>query len=215
MEEKSEVEQRVLRAARRLFVAQGVAKTPLRAIAAEAGSSESGVLRFFRDKDDLARAVMDSCWVEVNDQMSEALRVQSRSSDDPRFLLVEVVRALLEHALADKQTVAFRAYAIFTTRDRPAPTRSSRRTIVHGSMHTVSIDKGLDELCGRCVAHAIPGLSEAGITQSGLCHLTLSRVHGVIGGWYLSEQDPVVHGHPVSLEDALAVLRRVVYVNGS
>ena len=213
MEEKSEVEQRVLRAARKLFVAQGVAKTPLRAVAAEAGSSESGVLRFFRDKEDLARAVMDSCWVEVNDEMSEALRVESERNDDPRFLLVEVVRALLEHALTDRQTVSFLVnhfhYTVSAGSDEKLAADNRSRLNAYREYR-----QRLDELCGRSVAHD-PRLREAGITQSGLCHFTLSLVYGVIGGWYLSEQDPVVHGQPVSLEDVLAVIRRVVYVNGS
>ena len=156
---------------------------------------------------------MDSCWVEVNHQVSEALRVKSERSDDPRFLLVEVVRALLEHALADRQTVSFLIshfhYTVSAGSDEKLAADNWLRLDAYREYR-----QRIDELCRRSVAHD-PGLLEAGVTQSGLCHLTLSLVYGVIGGWYLSEQDPAVHGHPVSLEDALAVLRRVVYVNGS
>jgi AcrR family transcriptional regulator len=213
LEEKSEVEQRVLAAARKLFLAQGVARTPLRAIAAEAGTSESGILRFFLGKDDLARAVMDSCWVEVDDHIAEALRVNSEHSDDPRFLLVEVVRAILEHAATDKRARSFLVshfhYTLSAGSDEKHPTANASRFNAYREYRLT-----IDELCARIAAYD-PGLREAGITQAGLCHLTLSLLYGISGGWYLSERNPMVHGPAVPLEDALVVLRRVVYADGS
>ena len=64
----SDVSQRVMRAAKQLFFAKGFAGTPLRAIATEAGTSESGVLRLYHSKNGLLRAVYASCWAEINEQ---------------------------------------------------------------------------------------------------------------------------------------------------
>ena len=50
-----------MRAAKQLFFAKGFAGTPLRAIANEAGTSESGVLRLYHSKNGLLRAVYASC----------------------------------------------------------------------------------------------------------------------------------------------------------
>jgi AcrR family transcriptional regulator len=213
VEEKSEVEQRVLRAARRLFLAQGAARTPLRAVAAEAGTSESGILRFFRDKDDLACAVMDACWVEVNDNMVEALRIGSGRTDDPRSLLIEVVRAVLEHAAADMRATSFLVSHFHYTLSA-----GSSEKLPEGAQHRLNAYRRyrgmIDDLCGR-IEEYDPSLREAGITRAGLCHLTLSLLYGITGGWYLSARDPTVHGPAVPLEDALNVLRKVVYPNGS
>ena len=211
--ERPEVEQRVLRAAKKLFMAQGIAKTPLRTIAAEARTSESGILRFYKDKDDLACAVMDLCWVDINDQIAEALRVGSERSDDPRFLLMEVVGSILGHASSDRQQMSFLIshfhYTLSGGSDE-APTEIDHSRFTGYSEYRRTID----ELCARIAAYD-PGLREAGITQAGLCHLTLALVYGVTGGWYLSERDPVIHGPGVPMEDALSVLRKVVYPSGT
>jgi AcrR family transcriptional regulator len=209
VEERSEVELRVLEAAKRLFVQQGVAKTPLRAVASEAGTSESGVLRFFRDKDDLARAVMDLCWLEVDGVIAEAVRASAERSADPRSWLLAVVRAILEHAASERQTVSFLVNHFHYTLSA-----GSAEDLSEGGQSRLGgyreYRRTIDELCGR-ISEYDPGLRAAGITQAGLCHLTLSLIYGITGGWYLSEQDPAVHGPAVSLEDAVSILRAVVY----
>jgi len=211
--ERPEVEQRVLRAAKKLFVAQGIAKTPLRTVASEAGTSESGILRFFKDKDDLACAVMDLCWVDINDHIAAALRAGSERRDDPRFQLMEVVRAILEHAASDRRQMSFLIshfhYTLSGGSDEAATEIDHSRFTGYSEYRQT-----IDELCARIAAYD-PSLLEAGITQAGLCHLTLALVYGVTGGWYLSERDPVIHGPGLPMEDALSVLRNVVYPNGT
>lgn len=212
-EERLDVEQRVLQAARKAFFAQGVAKTPLRTIASAAGTSESGILRFFKDKNDLVCAVMDLCWGDVNDTVQAALRGGSEHSDDARFLLIQVARAVLEHAAADAQTMSFLVghfhYALASHPEEGAPEGGKSRLEEYRRYRQT-----IDRLC-RCVIEDHPDLAEAGITQAGLCHLTLSLIHGITGGWYMSERDPEVHGPKVALDDALAVLSCVVYRGAS
>lgn len=71
----SDVEARILTGARALFLVQGgYAPTSLQAIAHEACTSESGVLRVFASKSGVLRAVYASCWADVNRHIAEALR---------------------------------------------------------------------------------------------------------------------------------------------
>jgi AcrR family transcriptional regulator len=209
VQEGSDVEQRVLEAARRLFVAQGVAKTPLRAVAAAAGTSESGILRFFQDKNDLVSAVMDLCWVEVDEHMAKALRVSAKRSDDPRAQLMDVVQAVLEHAEADGPTTSFLVshfhHSLASGFDEDLLVEKPSRLDGFREYR-----RRIDQLCTR-IAEDHPDLGKAGITQAGLCHLTLSLIYGITGAWYMSEHDPDVHGPKVPLEDAMGVLRAVVY----
>ena len=73
MDDGSDLSQRILRAARQLFFARGYVDTSLRAIATEAGTSESGILRTYRSKGGLLRAVYASLWAEVNVRIDEAM----------------------------------------------------------------------------------------------------------------------------------------------
>ncbi len=83
----SDVSQRVMRAAKQLFFARGFANTPLRAIAKEAGTSESGVLRIYHSKTGLLRAVYAECWAELNVLIEKALVAATKRDSDPRNLL--------------------------------------------------------------------------------------------------------------------------------
>ncbi|NLE11877.1 MAG: helix-turn-helix transcriptional regulator [Actinobacteria bacterium] len=209
MEEKSEVEERVLSAARQLFFDQGVARTPLRAIAAEANTSESGVLRFFRDKYDLAQAVMDLCWEGVNRHIAEALHESAKRADDPRVCLLEVVRTILHHSAIEQDSTRFLVshfnYTLSGHSGKDVPMDNHHRLRPYQKYRAT-----IDKLCADVVAHN-PDLTQKSISQPGLCHLVLSLVYGVTGGWYLSEQDPIVHGPPLPIDDALAILHKVIY----
>ena len=79
----SDVSQRVMRAAKQLFFAKGFAGTPLRAIANEAGTSESGVLRLYHSKNGLLRAVYASCYAEINDHVDAAVAAAAEMNPDP------------------------------------------------------------------------------------------------------------------------------------
>ena len=94
VEAGSDVSERILRTARELFIARGYAKTPLRAIASEAGTSESGVLRIYGSKSGLLRAVYGSCWAEINDRVDRAMAVAAEEDPDPRNLLLRLMQAI-------------------------------------------------------------------------------------------------------------------------
>jgi len=209
MEERSEVRERILQAATKLFFDQGVAGTPLRAIAAAAGTSESGVLRFFRDKNDLAQTVMGQWWAQVNELIATALRTSLNRGDDPRTRLTEVVKAILEQAAVERPSTRF--LVSHFNYSLSGPSRSGLQADDYQRLHPYHKYRStIDGLCAEVVS-GDPNLGRTGITQAGLCHLVLSLIYGITGGWYLSEQDPDVHGPPLPVEDALAILRKVIY----
>jgi AcrR family transcriptional regulator len=94
VEPRLDLSLRILRAARELFFTRGFARTQLRTIASKAGTSESGVLRVYGSKSLLLRAVCESCWEEVNAELDRALKEKAARDDDPRSLLVEVMRTV-------------------------------------------------------------------------------------------------------------------------
>ena len=92
-ESRSDVPQRVLDAARQVFFARGFHNSSLRAIAKRAGTSESGVLRFYHGKIHLLQCVYASCWAEINARLDKAATAATAEDPDPRNVLMQVMRA--------------------------------------------------------------------------------------------------------------------------
>lgn len=207
--ERSDVEARVLRAARKLFLKRGVSKTPLRAIAAEAGTSESGILRFFRDKEDLAQAVIDWCWSDVVNGLKRVVKVASKQTSDPREVLVEVVRRALENAAAERERTRFLVghFSYNLSGWSGGDDRAHGRPRFKAYCEYRSL---VENLCGAVIA-AHPELVDAGLTHRALCHFVLSMLYGITGGWFLSECSPSVHGPMLGIDEAVALFRKVVY----
>ena len=95
-ESKSDVAERVLNAAKEVFFARGFHYSSLLAIAKKAGTSESGVLRFYRGKLHLLQCVYASCWTEINARVDKALAAAAKQDPDPRNLLLQLMRGLLD-----------------------------------------------------------------------------------------------------------------------
>lgn len=67
--------ERLLDAAKRLFAAQGYEQTATSAIAREAGTSESQLMRYFGGKVGLLEALFDDAWSHLNARVERTLRV--------------------------------------------------------------------------------------------------------------------------------------------
>lgn len=70
---RTDIRSRILRAARRLFVARGVDGTPLRTIARDARTSIGMVYYYFRTKDELFFAVVDEVYAALLADLERAL----------------------------------------------------------------------------------------------------------------------------------------------
>jgi AcrR family transcriptional regulator len=212
VETGSDVSQRILGAARQLFFAKGFAKTPLRAIANEAGTSESGVLRIYQSKNGVLRAVYASCWAEINAHVDQAMVVAAEQDPDPRYLLIQLMRAILEGYQSDPvmnifllSHFGFRETTGLSPEEGVDPAIDSA---VREEYHRYL--KRIHDLCNE-VARSRPLLAEAGVTSVALGHIFTSIIYGIQVGWYMAEEDRETTPPSVTIEEALAAVRFVLY----
>ena len=213
MEQTSDVHNRILQAARKLFFANGYAKTQLRVIAAKAGTSESGVLRIFASKMFLLRAVCDSCWAEINAEVDKALASISGRDSDPRNLLIEITRTVLHFAQTNKPLMTF-LYTHFASPEAigyipqdegfDAPNLSSV-----GKEFQRYYDR-LELLCNAVVENN-PGFKAAGVTPQAMQVFVQAGIYGIQASWYLAEQARMPDSCRVSIEEMVACLHCFLY----
>ena len=86
---------RLLRAAKRLFALQGYEQTATSAIAREAGTSESQLMRYFGGKVGLLDALFNDAWAQIN----ERVRKVAQQAPSSRAAILDVLQ-LIATALA-------------------------------------------------------------------------------------------------------------------
>lgn len=212
VETGSEVSQRILGAAKQLFFAKGFAKTPLRAIANEAGTSESGVLRIYHSKNGVLRAVYASCWAEINDHVERAMVVAAEQDPDPRYLLVQLMRAILEGYQSDPQMNMF-LLSHFGFRET---TGLSPEEGIDPSID-LAVRQEYRRYLNRigdlsdAVARKWPYLGQRGVTPVALTHMITSIIYGIQTSWYMAEEEQGTTEPQVTMEEALAGMRFLLY----
>lgn len=212
VEAGSDVSKRVMRAAKRLFFAKGFTKTPLRAIANEAGTSESGVLRLYHSKNGLLRAVYASCWAEINDHLDGVVTLAAEEDPDPRHLLIAVMRAVLEGYQAHPQMNIF-LLTHFGFRESMglSPEEGVDPAI------DLAVKQEYHRYLGRvhdlsdAVAKSRPALARAGVTQVALAEIFTSIIYGIQTSWIMAEEEQDPTQPQVTIEEALAAMRFFLY----
>ena len=216
METTIETSQRILVAARRLFFARGFAKTQLRAIASEAGTSETGVLRFYPSKTVLLRAVCEWCWAEVNAMLDARLIVAAEEDADPRSLLCELMRAVLRLAQTNAPMMTF----LLTHFASPEaigtlPTEGGLDTgVPTAGLEFHRYQNRIHDLCAATLA-ANPAFSRAGLTVTALSHVVQSAIYGIQASWYIADQERAPESDKLSIDEGVAVLRCLLYQNAA
>lgn len=204
-----------MRTARELFIARGFAKTPLRTIASEAGTSESGVLRIYGSKSGLLRAVYGSCWAEINDSVDQAMVAAAEDDPDPRNLLFRLVEAvwqvyhnnplmmvfMLSHFGFRETTGLTPAEDIPPDIDREVKDQYRRYM---GRVH---------DICDA-LAESQPVYAEAGVTSAALSHVFISIIYGIQTGWYMAQQAEGATLPQVSMDEALTAAKFLLYSQG-
>lgn len=215
VEPGADVSQRVLRAAKRLFYANGFANTSLLEVAGEAGTSESGILRYYRSKNGLVRAVYASCWAEINDMVDEAVTAAADDDPDPRNLLLAVARAALEGYQAEPEKASF-LQSHFGSRDNrgtgsEAPVDPAIEAAMQHEYH-----RYLDRIRALCqdVMTSQPQLAAGGVSGIALAEVFTSIVHGIQTSWFMADKEDDPAYPRVSIEDSLATLRFFMYRAG-
>jgi AcrR family transcriptional regulator len=212
LENGTDVSQRILSSAKRLFIAKGFAKTPLRAIANEAGTSESGVLRIYNSKNGVLRAVYASCWTEINERIEQAMELAAREDADPRGLLLQLMRAVLEGYLADPPMNTF-MLSHFGFRDTMGLSHDDEvgpdvDTAVKQGYH-IYLDR-IRTLCDR-VAETWPALGRAGVTGFALGEVFISVTYGIQTSWFMADEEQDSSQRCLNVDEAVAVMRFVLY----
>ena len=212
VEPGTDVSQRVLRAAKRRFYANGFANTSLLEVASEAGTSESGVYRYFRSKNGLLLAVYASCYAEINDQVDEAITAAANDDPDPRNLLLAVARVVLNGYRAEPEKTSF-LLSHFGYRDnrgasREAPVDPTVEAAMQHEYH-----RYLDRIRNLCqdVMTSQPQLAAGGVSRIALAEIFTSIVHGIQTSWYMADRENDLAYPRVSVEDSLATLRFFMY----
>jgi AcrR family transcriptional regulator len=83
--------ERLLDAAKRLFATQGYEQTATSAIAREAGTSESQLMRYFGGKVGLLEALFEEAWTHLNARVARATRTTASN----REALLEAVQSIV------------------------------------------------------------------------------------------------------------------------
>jgi AcrR family transcriptional regulator len=212
LEPGSDLSQRIMRAAKTLFFAKGYARTQLRTIAAEAGTSESGVLRLYQSKAGVLRAVYASCWAEINDHIDQALAVAARDDSDPRNLVMQLIRTVLEGYQANPPMNGF-MISHFGIRETSglSPVDGIDPEIdaeVRSQYHRYL--SRINDL-SVAVADRWPGLARAGVTSLASAEILTSIIYGIQNSWYMADEEHDPAKPRVSIEEALTAIRFFLY----
>lgn len=214
MDNGSDLSQRILRAAQRLFFARGYANTQLRAIATEAGTSESGILRVFHSKRGLLCAVYGSCWADINDHVDEAMAAAVERDADPRNLLVELTRTVLEFYEADPLRMTFLCghfgFRETTGLGQPDGVDSDIDAQVRTEYHRYL--RRIRELCAEVVdLHS--RFAQSGVGANVLGEFVTSIIYGIQTSWYMADEEPGMAEPTVTIEEVLATMRMFLYLD--
>jgi AcrR family transcriptional regulator len=217
MEQISEVPQRILQAARKLFFEHGYAKAQLRVIASKAGTSESGVLRIFESKMFLLRAVCDSCWAEINAEVEKTLAEAVKRDSDPRSLLLEIMRTVLQFAHTNKPLMTF----LYTHFASPEAIGYVPQSAGFDAPNLSSVGKEfqryydrIERLC-TAVVDDNPGFRAAGVTPQAMQVFVQAGIYGVQASWYIVEQSQMPDSVRISIEEMVACLRCFLFQNAA
>ena len=94
MEQPESADERLLKSAKKLFAQRGYEQTSTAAIAREAGTSESQLVRHFGGKRRLLAAVFDRGWDGLNVQITQKVRTATDSISAIETVFANVVAAL-------------------------------------------------------------------------------------------------------------------------
>jgi AcrR family transcriptional regulator len=84
----------LLQSAKRLFAAQGYEQTATSAIAREAGTSESQLMRYFGGKVGLLEALFDEAWTDLNARVKKVTAAAASPRDGLLEVLLTIATAL-------------------------------------------------------------------------------------------------------------------------
>jgi AcrR family transcriptional regulator len=154
---------RLLDAAKRLFATQGYEQSATSAIAREAGTSESQLMRYFGGKVGLLEALFEEAWKHLNARVDRAVAAAS----DSRTALLSALQAVVIALGRDQDLATLFMFEGRRVRGDEPRVRLSRgfmhfaetvRGLVRHAQSTRAIDAALD---ANAVTSSILGATEA------------------------------------------------------
>ena len=111
---KDEIRQRIVDAAREEFLDKGFEKASIRTITSKAKTAKSNLYNYFRDKDDLFRAVLEPAMNEIRTglEMAKQFNLPKETEDynlSSQQLVLGVIREFVERRMTDVRLLLFKA----------------------------------------------------------------------------------------------------------
>lgn len=201
----SSLRDRILKAARDLFLNKGYFGTTTGKIAADAGTSESGIFRLFPNgKYEVLMAVYDDCWKEVNSEIETHLPVKD---EDPRRELLEILRIVW--SLYETKPLLMSFIIINTGNTDTLLVAKQEKAIITDA--NVRYIQRINELCEECERRK---LLPKGLTARAVREALLGLTEGILLGWYLADKETKGR-YPEKVPIDEAVAAAAVVVNGS
>jgi AcrR family transcriptional regulator len=168
---------RLLQAAKRLFALQGYEQTATSAIAREAGTSESQLMRYFGGKVGLLDALFNDAWGELNDRVRETIADSSSARDALLALLQTITSSLArDHDLAILVLFEGRRMRGDEPRVRVSEGFQAFADLAHGLVRKAQASRELDQrLDASAITSALIGACEAMIRDRVLARTASSR----------------------------------------
>jgi AcrR family transcriptional regulator len=201
-ENSGDLKSRILDASKKLFHEKGFFETKTRSIARDAGTSESGVFRIFDNKYNILMEVYNEAWGRVNNKIDAELK--KTKDEDPRELLILIVKTLWAYYEEDALTIAF----IIMNTGNTDTLLVERKDYALMTEENVKYINRLQELC---IGAAKNGLVSDVLTGRSLCEGILGISEGVLLGWYLADKSKDQYAEKVSIPEAEQLLRLILY----
>ena len=191
---------RILKAARHLFLTNGYFGTTTGKIASDAGTSESGIFRLFPDgKYEVLMAVYNDCWGEVNSEIDRQVRIENQ---DPRRILLEILRTVW--CLYEKKPLLM-SFIIINTGNTDTLLVAKREKAIITEENVRYVER-INELCRGCAKQE---LLPKGITARAAREALLGLTEGVLLGWYLADNG-TSYPEKISIDEAVAAATLIV-----
>jgi AcrR family transcriptional regulator len=114
--------ERLLESAKRLFAANGYEQTATSAIAREAGTSESQLMRYFGGKAGLLDALFEDAWTHLNERVARAIK----GAGSHRDALLDAIQAIVSALSRDSDLATLAVFEGRRMRGTEARGRVSR-----------------------------------------------------------------------------------------
>ena len=186
---------RLLNAGKTLFAKNGYEQTSTAAIAREAGSSESQLIRYFGGKAGLLEAVFNEAWAALNEAVGE----QVSSAQHGREAILRILGLMIQ-AFSRDHDIAF----LFLFEGRRA----------RGAMHEIQISKGFQNFMEVTASLIQRGVQDGSFRSDVHPRVLAAAMLGTAEGMVRERVLAVRNNQPSPYEDEAIIKTFTAMVNG-